>query len=198
MCKNISFKFWPKRWTVTPLQKFKFYYYDKNKFYLLNSLRYIKRFYLEYIQTIFPGLWEENVWYFEKIRILADHWQQIDRGYKCTTLWHDLFVRGQLFSLKITGRSRNSCQVIWQGAGNDFHGLYSASRAGAPSPHVSLSRAPFFSVPMIYYLQVPATQAQASQKSIKLCISFEIINMKEGFLEPLTEFPLSVTTVRLD
>ena len=88
------------------------------------------------------------------------------RGYKCTTIWHTLFVRGELFSVKIIGRSRNSCQVI--------------SRA--------------------YHFQVPATQVQVSQKSIKLCISFEIIKMKEGFLEPLTEFPLrvSVTTVRLD
>ena len=36
--------------------------------------------------------------------------------------WHALFVRAQLFSVKTFDRSRNGCQVIRLGAGNDFRG----------------------------------------------------------------------------
>ena len=35
---------------------------------------------------------------------------------------HSLFVRGQSFSVKTSDRSRNGCQVIRLGAGNDFRG----------------------------------------------------------------------------
>ena len=35
---------------------------------------------------------------------------------------HALFVRGQSFSVKTYHRSRNRCQVIEEGAGNDFRG----------------------------------------------------------------------------
>ena len=37
--------------------------------------------------------------------------------------WHALFVRGQSFSVKTFDRSRNGCQVIEEGAGNDFRGV---------------------------------------------------------------------------
>ena len=49
---------------------------------------------------------------------------------------HALFVRGQLFSVKIFDRSRG-CQVIRLGAGDDFRGP--SGQALPLSSHVSLS-----------------------------------------------------------
>ena len=64
---------------------------------------------------------------------------------KCTTLFGGnlCFVRGQLFSVKTFDRSRrNGCQVIGEGAGNDFRG---PSVQALPLPsRVSFSRARFF------------------------------------------------------
>ena len=55
---------------------------------------------------------------------------------------HALFVRGQSFSVKTFDRSRNGCQVIGEGAGNDFQG---PSVQALPLPsRVSFSRARFF------------------------------------------------------
>ena len=56
---------------------------------------------------------------------------------------HALFVRGQSFSVKTFDRSRNGCQVIGEGAGNNFQGAF---RAGTPSllACLLLSRAFFF------------------------------------------------------
>ena len=65
-----------------------------------------------------------------------------------------LFVRGQSFSVKTFNRSRNGCQVIREGAGNDFRG---PSVQALPLPSRSPSRAPVFSC--AHYLQAPATQA---------------------------------------
>ena len=56
-----------------------------------------------------------------------------------------LFVRGQSFSVKTFDRSRNGCQVIREGAGNDFRG---PSVQALPLPsRVSFSRARFFLCP---------------------------------------------------
>ena len=68
---------------------------------------------------------------------------------------HALLVRGQSFSVKTFDRSRNGCQVIRLGAGNDFRGLPGRR---SHSPRVSPSRAPVFSC--AYYFQAPATQAK--------------------------------------
>ena len=58
---------------------------------------------------------------------------------------HALFVRGQSISVKTFDRSRNSCQVIRLGVGNDFLGAF---RAGAASPLACLLLArSFFLVP---------------------------------------------------
>ena len=71
---------------------------------------------------------------------------------------HAFFVRGQSFSVKIFDRLRNGCQVIGEGAGNDFWG---ASVQALPLPsRVSFSRARFFSCAL--YFQAPATQASWS------------------------------------
>ena len=67
---------------------------------------------------------------------------------------HALFVRGQSFSVKTFDSSRNGCQVIGEGAGNDFRGLPCRRSL---SPRVSPSRAPVFSC--AHYFQAPATQA---------------------------------------
>ena len=68
-----------------------------------------------------------------------------------------LFVRGQSFSVKTFDRSRNGCQVIREGAGNDFRG---PSVQALPLPsRVSPSRAPVFSC--AHYFQAPATQAKS-------------------------------------
>ena len=65
-----------------------------------------------------------------------------------------LFVRGQSFSVKTFDRSRNGCQVIREGAGNDFRG---PSVQALPLPsRVSFSRARFSCA---HYFQAPATQA---------------------------------------
>ena len=59
---------------------------------------------------------------------------------------HALFVRGQSFSVKTFDRSRNGCQVIGEGAGNDFLG---PSVQALPLPsRVSFSRARFFLCPL--------------------------------------------------
>ena len=58
-----------------------------------------------------------------------------------------LFVRGQSFSVKTFDRSRNGCQVIREGAGNDFRG---PSVQALPLPsRVSFSRARFFLCPLL-------------------------------------------------
>ena len=60
---------------------------------------------------------------------------------------HALFVRGQSFSVKTFDRSRNGCQVIGEGAGNDFRG---PSVQALPLPsRVSFSRARFFLCPLL-------------------------------------------------
>ena len=60
---------------------------------------------------------------------------------------HALFVRGQPFSVKTFDRSRNGCQVIGEGAGNDFRG---PSVQALPLPsRVSFSRARFFLCPLL-------------------------------------------------
>jgi len=60
---------------------------------------------------------------------------------------HALFVRGQSFSVKTFDRSRNGCQVIGEGAGNDFLG---SSVQALPLPsRVSFSRARFFLSPLL-------------------------------------------------
>ena len=81
------------------------------------------------------------------------------------------FLRGQSFSVKTFDRSRNGCQVIREGAGNDFRGpsvqaLPFPSRVSFSrflSPRVSPSRAPVFSC--AHYFQAPATQAKETQAS---------------------------------
>ena len=56
-----------------------------------------------------------------------------------------LFVQGQSFSVKTFDRSRNGCQVIREGARNDFRG---PSVQALPLPsRVSFSRARCFFVP---------------------------------------------------
>ena len=56
-----------------------------------------------------------------------------------------LFVPGQSFSVKTFDRSRNGCQVIREGAGNDFRG---PSVQALPLPLACLLLArPFFLVP---------------------------------------------------
>ena len=58
-----------------------------------------------------------------------------------------LFLRGQSFSVKTFDRSRNGCQVIREGAGNDFRG---PSVQALPLPsRVSFSRARFFFCPLL-------------------------------------------------
>ena len=58
-----------------------------------------------------------------------------------------LFLRGQSFSVKTFDRSRNGCQVIREGAGNDFRG---PSVQALPLPsRVSFSRARFFLCPLL-------------------------------------------------
>ena len=58
-----------------------------------------------------------------------------------------LFVRGQSFSVKTFDRSRNGCQVIRDGAGNDIQG---PSVQALPLPsRVSFSRALFFLCPLL-------------------------------------------------
>ena len=65
-----------------------------------------------------------------------------------------LFVRGQSFSVKTFDRSRNGCQVIREGAGNDFRG---PSVQALPLPsRVFFSRARSCA----HYFQAPATQAK--------------------------------------
>ena len=60
---------------------------------------------------------------------------------------HALFVRGQSFSFKTFDRSGNGCQVIGEGAGNDFRG---PSVQALPLPsRVSFSRARFFLCPQL-------------------------------------------------
>ena len=60
---------------------------------------------------------------------------------------HALFVRGQSFSVKTFDRSRNGCQVIGEGEGNDFRG---PSVQALPLPsRVSFSRARFFLRPLL-------------------------------------------------
>ena len=60
---------------------------------------------------------------------------------------HALFVRGQSFSVKTFDRSRNGCQVIGEGAGNDFLG---PSVQALPLPsRVSFSRARFSLCPLL-------------------------------------------------
>ena len=60
---------------------------------------------------------------------------------------HALFVRGQSFSVKTYDRSRNRCQVIEEGAGDDFRG---PSVQALPLPsRVSFSRAGFFVCPLL-------------------------------------------------
>ena len=60
---------------------------------------------------------------------------------------HALFVRGQSFSVKTYDRSRNRCQVIEEGAGDDFRG---PSVQALPLPsRVSFSRARFFLCPLL-------------------------------------------------
>ena len=56
-------------------------------------------------------------------------------------------ARGQSFSVKTFDRSRNGCQVIGEGAGNDFRG---PSVQALPLPsRVSFSRARFFLCPLL-------------------------------------------------
>ena len=60
---------------------------------------------------------------------------------------HALFVRGQSFSVKTFDRSRNGCQVIREGDGNDFRG---PSVQALPLPSlVSFSRTRFFLCPLL-------------------------------------------------
>ena len=60
---------------------------------------------------------------------------------------HALFVRGQSFSVKTFDSSRNGCQVIGEGAGNDFRG---PSVQALPLPsRVSFSCARFFLCPLL-------------------------------------------------
>ena len=54
---------------------------------------------------------------------------------------HALFVRGQSFSVKTFGRSRNGFQVIGEGVGNNFRGLPCIRSL---SPRFSFSRTHFF------------------------------------------------------
>ena len=68
-----------------------------------------------------------------------------------------LFVRGQSFSVKTFDRSRNGCQVIREGAGNDFRG---PSVQALPLPSRVSSRAPVFSC--AHHFQAPATQGNES------------------------------------
>ena len=58
---------------------------------------------------------------------------------------HALFVRGQSFSVKTFDRSRNGCQVIGEGAENDFRGP--SMQALPLLSRVSFSRAIFFLAP---------------------------------------------------
>ena len=58
---------------------------------------------------------------------------------------HALFVQGQSFSVKTFERSRKGCQVIGEGAGNDFRGP-SVQALSLPS-RVSSSCAIFFLMP---------------------------------------------------
>ena len=60
---------------------------------------------------------------------------------------HALFVRGQSFSVTTFDGSRNGCQVIGEGAGNDFRGP-SVQELPLPS-RVSFSRAHFFLCPLL-------------------------------------------------
>ena len=64
---------------------------------------------------------------------------------------HALFVRAQSFSVKTFDRSRNGCQVIRLGAGNDFGDLPGRHSL---SPRVSPSRVPVFSC--AHNIQAPA------------------------------------------
>ena len=58
-----------------------------------------------------------------------------------------LFVRGQSFSVRTFDRSRNGCQVIREGAGNDFRG---PSVQALPLPsRVSFSRVRFSLCPLL-------------------------------------------------
>ena len=57
-----------------------------------------------------------------------------------------MFVRGQSFSVKTFDRSRNGCQVIREGAGNDFRG---PSVQALPLPSRVSSRARFFLCPLL-------------------------------------------------
>ena len=72
---------------------------------------------------------------------------------------HALFVRGQSFSVKTFDRSRNGCQVIRLGAGNDFRG---PSGQALPLPsRVSFSRARFSCA---HHFQALVTQANFALK----------------------------------
>ena len=83
-----------------------------------------------------------------------------------------LFVRGQSFSVKTFDRSRNGCQVIGEGAGNDFRGP--SLQALSLPPRVSFSRAIFSCA---HYFQEPATQARFFTKHDLFVIKiYHIIN----------------------
>ena len=83
-----------------------------------------------------------------------------------------LFVRGQSFSVKTFDRSRNGCQVIGEGAGNDFRGP--SVQALSLPPRVSFSRAIFSCA---HYFQEPATQARFFTKHDLFVIKiYHIIN----------------------
>ena len=62
-------------------------------------------------------------------------------------LRHALFAQGQSFSVKTFDRPRNGCQVIEEGAGNDFR---EPSVEALPLPsRVSFSHASFFLCPLL-------------------------------------------------
>ena len=80
-----------------------------------------------------------------------------------------LFVRGQSFSVKTFDRSRNGCQVIGEGAENDFRG---PSVQALPLPsRASFSHARFFLCPLLpraCYAGYPRVQIDMSHlKNLK-------------------------------
>ena len=85
-----------------------------------------------------------------------------------------LFVRGQSFSVKTFDRSLNGCQVIREGAGNDFRGGLPCRRF--LSPCLSPSRALVFSC--AHYFQAPATQAMMCF-NFKVCLTTYFCSLKE-------------------
>ena len=93
-----------------------------------------------------------------------------------------LFVRGQSFSVKIFDRSRNGCQVIREGAGNDFRG---PSVQALPLPsRVSFSRARFFLRPLLPsacyagYDYWKSTYIDTLAKGFNVCFSFSVLSFK--------------------